>query len=205
MPRFTALPRRIYGFTLIELMVVLIIVASVMVLSAPMANMLRENKAGSISYEFVSALNYARSEAIKRGNHVTVCRTISGTRCEGGADVDGQKDWSNGWIIFSDLNGNGRFNTTQDEILSVRSQLANGYTLRSNAKVRVTYKAIGISPGFMDSWSVCAPGNNGFATKGVVVAYTGRVRHAQDSNEDGKLDNGTPGNRRNPRDLVCSS
>jgi len=191
------------GLTLIELLVGLSIGASVLALSAPMANILRENKAQSISYEFITALNFARSEAIKRGNRVTVCRTISGTRCEGQSDVNGQKDWSDGWIIFSDINGNGQINASEDKILRVRGKLERGYTLRSNSKTRVTYKPIGVSSGFMDSWTICTPGNNNTLTKGVVIAFTGRVRHARDSNGDGVIDNGTPGNKRDPRSLVC--
>lgn len=192
------------GLTLIELLVGLSIGVSVLALSAPMANMLRENKAQSISYEFTAALNFARSEAIKRGNPVTICRTISGFRCEGESDINGQKDWSKGWIVFSDINGNGQVNSTQDEILRVRQALGEGYTLRSNAKVRVTYKPIGVSPGFMDSWTVCTPGNNDSLAKGIIVAYTGRVRHAKDTNGDGIIDNGTPGSRRDPRSLLCN-
>jgi type IV fimbrial biogenesis protein FimT len=192
------------GLTLIELLVGLSIGASVLALSTPMANMLRENKAQSISYEFITALNLARSEAIKRGNPVTVCRTINGLRCEGDDDINGQKDWSQGWIVFSDINGNGQVNSTQDEILRVRQALGEGYTLRSNAKIRVTYKPIGVSPGFMDSWTVCTPGKNNSLAKGIVVAYTGRVRHAKDTNGDGIIDNGTPGNRRDPRNLICN-
>jgi len=170
-----------------------------------MANMYRANKNVSISYEFVSALNFARSEAIKRGNRVTICRTISGTQCEGEADVNGKKDWSKGWIVFSDINGNGRVNTTQDEILLVHHALADGFSLRSNAKVRVTFKPIGISPGYMDSWTICAPGNNDALTKGVIVAFTGRVRLAKDTDNDGIIDNGTPGSRSAPRNLHCSA
>lgn len=192
------------GFTLIELLSGLAIGATVLTLSSPMVNLVRENRAQSISHEFVTALNLARSEAIKRGNHVTVCRTINGIRCEGTEDVNGQKDWSKGWIIFSDINGNGQFNSSEDELLRVRTALENGYTLRSNAKVRVTYKPIGISPGFMDSWTVCTPGNSEALTKGIVVAYTGRARHAKDTNHDGIIDNGTPGNQRDPRNLTCN-
>lgn len=201
---FNLRPRLHAGFTLIELLVVLAISALTISLVSPMVNILRESKARSISYEFISALNLARSEAIKRGNRVTVCRTIDGTRCEGNPDIDGQKDWSTGWIVFSDFNGNGQFNPTQDEILRVRQALGNGYTLRSNAKVRVTYKPLGISPGFMDSWTVCTPGKNESLAKGIIVAYTGRARFAKDTNDDGLIDNGLPGNNRNPRNLVCN-
>jgi len=47
-------------------------------------------------------LQYARSEAIKEGQTVTTCVSISGTTCAGGANIN----WANGWIVFSDPNGN---------------------------------------------------------------------------------------------------
>ena len=192
-----------HGFTLIELIMALVIGAMVATLSVPLSNMLKSNRASSVAYEFTSTLNFARSEAIKRGNRVTVCRTIDGTRCEGFADVNKQKVWDSGWMVFSDRNGNGQFNPTQDEILRVHTALVDGYTLRSNAKVRVTYKPIGISPGFMDSWTVCAPGPN--IAKGIIVAYSGRVRFAKDTNGNGTIDNGTPSMRGKPRELECKT
>ncbi|MCI0507342.1 MAG: GspH/FimT family pseudopilin [Gammaproteobacteria bacterium] len=192
------------GFTLIELIIALLVGAIVTALSAPMANMLKSNQAGSIAYEFVSALNFARSEAIKRGNHVTVCRTINGARCEGQPDINEQKVWDSGWMVFSDFDGDGEFNPEQDEILSVHGPLPDGYTLHSSAKVRVTYKPIGISPGFMDSWTVCAPGAGPGFAKGIIVAYSGRVRFAEDTNGNGTIDNGTLSMQGEPRELECN-
>ncbi|WP_455222010.1 GspH/FimT family pseudopilin [Kaarinaea lacus] len=193
------------GFTLIELILALLIGAVITVLSVPISNLVKSNRASSVAYEFVSALNFARSEAIKRGNKVTVCRTISGARCEGAPDINNQKVWDSGWMIFSDFNGNGQFNPTQDEILAAHGPLPKGYTLRSNARVRVTYKPIGISPGFMDSWTICAPGSRPGYAKGIIVAYSGRVRFAKDTNANGTIDNGTLSMQGKPRELECSA
>jgi type IV fimbrial biogenesis protein FimT len=190
------------GFTLIELIIALLLGAIVTALSVPMANMLKSNQAGSVAYEFVSALNFARSEAIKRGNQVTVCRTINGARCEGQPDINEQKVWDSGWMVFSDFDGDGQFNEEQDEILSVHGPLPDGYSLRSNSRVRVTYKPIGISPGFMDSWTICAPGSA--IAKGIIVAYSGRVRFAEDTNGNGTIDNGTLSTQGEPRELECN-
>jgi hypothetical protein len=107
-------------------------------------------------------------------------------------------------MVFTDMNGNGQFNVTQDKILRVRGPLTDGYSLRSNAKVRVTYKPLGISPGFMDSWTVCAPGANSNIAKGVIVSYMGRVRFAEDTNGNGTIDNGRPSMRGKPRELTCT-
>ena len=191
------------GFTLIELIIALLIGAIVTAISVPMSNMVKSNRTSSVAYEFALALNYARSEAIKRGSKVTICRTITGSRCDGAPDINGQKVWDEGWMVFSDINGNGQFNPTQDEILSVHGPLPEGYSLRSNARVRVTYKPIGISPGYMDSWTVCAPdAKPGFA-RGIIVAYSGRVRFAKDTNDNGTIDNGTLSMQGKPRELEC--
>jgi type IV fimbrial biogenesis protein FimT len=204
MPKQNKRTAKSTGFTLVELLIALVLGAIVTTLSVPISNMVKSSRASSIAYEFTAALNFARSEAIKRGNRVTVCRTIDGSRCEGNNDVNHQKVWDNGWMIFSDLNGNGQFNTTQDKILRIRGPLKDGYSLRSNARVRVTYKPIGISPGFMDSWTVCAPGDDSTIAKGIILSYTGRVRFAHDTNGNGSIDNGTASKRGKPRELTCT-
>jgi len=199
--KFQAAPMA--GLTLIELISVLLIGSILLALSTPIMNLVRGTTATSLNLEFAKALNFARSEAIKRGNKVTVCRTLHGDKCQGNKKIKQQKDWSNGWIVFSDVNGNGKVNVEQDAILVIHGPLPSGYTLRSNAKVRVTYNPIGISPGFMDSWTLCTPGKRPSLTRGVVVAYTGRVRIAKDTNHNGTIDNGTPYMQGEPRELTC--
>lgn len=203
MSRQTTKHRTSCGFTLVEFIMVLVIAAMLAVMSVPMSHMLESNRASEVAYEFMATLNFARSEAIKRGNRITVCRTMAGNRCDEIADINKQKVWDAGWMVFSDINGNGQFNTGQDEILRVHGALPNGYTLRSNSRVRVTYKATGISPGFMDSWTVCAPGSG--MAKGIIIAYSGRVRFARDTNGNGTIDNGTPAMRGKPRELRCNT
>jgi type IV fimbrial biogenesis protein FimT len=62
-----------------------------------------EARAGAL----VGALSLARSEAIRRGMRVTVCRSdgagrcaLSDTRC-----AAGPRDWSCGWLVFADRPG----------------------------------------------------------------------------------------------------
>ncbi len=89
------------GFTLIELIVTVSIVAILSSIAAPsFRSMLENNKASVAANEMVSVLLLARSEALKRRNNVTVCTSINQTTC-GGVN---EKDFSKGWIVFVDCN-----------------------------------------------------------------------------------------------------
>lgn len=87
------------AFTLIELLVTLAILAIVMAFAAPsFTNLIQSNRAQTISNDLLGALQYARSEAIKRGARVDICRR-NGDVCANAAD------WGNGWLVK--VNGTG--------------------------------------------------------------------------------------------------
>ena len=72
------------GFTLIEMIVTVSIVAILASIAAPsFSSMLERNKATAVANEMVSALLLARSEALKRRNNVTVCTSMDQTTCAG--------------------------------------------------------------------------------------------------------------------------
>jgi type IV fimbrial biogenesis protein FimT len=74
------------GFTLIELMIAVAVLAVVLTLGAPsFVDFIRSNRLKSASFDLVVSLNYARSEAIKRSTDATV------TPAGGG--------WSDGWSV----------------------------------------------------------------------------------------------------------
>jgi len=85
-----------YGFTLIELMVAIAILAIVIAIAAPSFNRtVQSNRAAVMSNELVGALQTTRSEALKRRTNVTLCRrNADGSACETGTD------WSAGWLLI---------------------------------------------------------------------------------------------------------
>jgi len=70
----------------------------------------------------IQALEFTRAEAIGRGLPVTLCRNASVPESP---PVCGspEGDWSGGWIVFVDRDGNGRLNT-EDLILREQQPLA---------------------------------------------------------------------------------
>jgi len=95
------------GFTLIELLVILTISAILVAMAVPSFQaMIRTNRISGASNSMLSALDLARSEAIRRGANVVICRSVNSEAvnpaCSSGASggFNGD-DWAAGWIVFA--------------------------------------------------------------------------------------------------------
>jgi type IV fimbrial biogenesis protein FimT len=113
-PNINIITRLNNGFTLVELMVTVAIVGIVAAIAAPsFQGMLNDTRSSSIANEFAASINLARSEAIKRGKQVTVCKsdiTASSPTCSSSAN------WQNGWLIFVDTGTIGTVDGTDDRL-----------------------------------------------------------------------------------------
>ncbi len=92
------------GITLLELVTVMAIVAILMAIAIPSyRNVTNGNRIAAEVNGLLGDMQYARAEAIKEGQFVTVCVSSNGTSCDGPAVAT----WQNGWIVYSDSQGNG--------------------------------------------------------------------------------------------------
>ncbi len=165
------------GFTLIELMVTIAIAAILLALAIPnFIPTITSNRLTTHANELVTALNLARSEAIKRGQEVVVRKT--------GAN------WEDGWQVFVDIDRStfarqNVFDAGTDIQLRVYSALPVSYTLRGNYFFVnfIRYQPDG-SSNQQGSFAVCN-GGNVTGAKLVVVNSVGRVRIAPDADHDG--------------------
>ncbi len=97
------------GFTVVELMVVVAIIAVLAAAAAPnMGQFLAAKRAEDAARRIANDLTFARSEAVKRNAPVLLCANVSGT-C---AAASAAADWAEGWRICHDLNADGNCDTS---------------------------------------------------------------------------------------------
>jgi type IV fimbrial biogenesis protein FimT len=106
------LRRPLRGFTLPEAMISILVLCTLGMLAMPMlGNMVMNHRIRSAAFELLSTLNYARSEAIKRNNSVTVAALGPG--------------WESGWRVIE----------PGGSVMKLRPQLTGGVRIAGPGSV----------------------------------------------------------------------
>lgn len=117
------------GFTMLELVVVLAVVAVLAGVAAPSMNRLRqEHRMQGLAEELLGSLMLARAEALRHQQRVTVCARSADERCAASGP------WTAGWIVFVDSNDNAQ-RDSQEVLLQKHSALPTGLQLVGNTTV----------------------------------------------------------------------
>lgn len=177
------------GFSLVELMVTLVVATVVLTIAVPsFISMVQNNRMTAYVNDFITTLNVARSEAIKRGIRVTVCKSNNGTGCT----TNGH--WEQGWLSFVDANNNATVDNGET-LLQVHEALRGKNTTligNSNVDDYISFAATGFSQqtsGALQPGTLILCDDRGFGknAKGIVLNTTGRVM-AVPATETGKVD-----------------
>jgi type IV fimbrial biogenesis protein FimT len=125
------------GFTLIELMFTIVVLAVLFGIGVPnFRDFIRNSRMTAAANDFVTDFNVARTEAVKRRVAVTVCKSQLGAVCDAN-----NADPFNSWIIFVDdanaavaagTDGNGVVDT--GEIVLRQRQIPTSITVTADGR-----------------------------------------------------------------------
>lgn len=172
-----------FGFTLIELIVTLTVLGILTGVAVPQfTDFLRNSRRAATINELVGSLSLARSEAVRRGVQVAVCKTVNGTSCVSGAG----DTWQAGWLVFVNTDADSPPVVDPDEtVLKVRTDPAGGYQLRPSVAVN-DFTAFGADGSALRVGSFTYCDSRGAPrARAVVVNPVGRIRLSADANADG--------------------
>jgi len=160
------------GFTLVELMVVLALLAITMAFAVPnFIEMIANNRISSSTSDFIGALQLAKAESAARVTPVTICKKNStSTACVTGGD------WEQGWIVFTDADASGSVDPG-DAVLHAHEALNPRITFKGTAGVTdsITYTPSGAtSINGIEILMMCDDRGFSASALGVLITITGR-------------------------------
>ena len=101
---------RCRGFSLIELMVTIAVLAILLAIGLPsFQGSMRSNRVATATNELIASINLARTEAIRNPNGAAMCASEDGEDCGG--------SWNDGWIVWISGDGDNDPDGDDDQVL----------------------------------------------------------------------------------------
>lgn len=152
------------GFTLVELLITLLIVAVLLLVAVPVTqDFLLKKKVSAQTQEVVTALQYARNQAETTGKVLTLAPR--------------QQDWSNGLLLFVDENSNHQYDAA-DEFLFEWPWKGDDIVLTWNGLYShyLLFSPEGMKNGLAGTFDICPLNTRFVRTQSVVMNRFGRIR-----------------------------
>ena len=161
------------GFTLLELIITILIVAVIFGLAVPsMAGTLARQRQSVEINALFHAVHQARKESIMRRKVVSICPSSDGDACSSSFD------WSSGWLMFENKDRDSPPRIDIGEPILVKHRPEDQIRITANRK-GFTFRATFLRA-TNGTFVLCDPKDR-ISPKALVVSYTGRPRVARHS------------------------
>lgn len=159
------------GFTLIELMVTMALLAIVVSIGVPsFTDTLRAWQRDSATRAFISHVQMARSEAIKSSRRVVICTSADGAGCVG------DTNWMQGWIVFIDQDNDTNLDAGETIIATRGASVGLVRMQSTNNRSNFFFLPSGLMPARQSTLRIEPRGSNSLQQNAVTISNTGRTR-----------------------------
>lgn len=166
----------ISGFTLLELMISIAILAISLSLAVPaMGDFIQNQRLRSDSGRLHMDLLYARSMAINQGQQIIICPSSDGSACHS------EPNWELGWFVFIDSNNDRAYQQTE-QLLRIATAMETLSASSSIHRRNIRFFPDGSAAGSAATITICDPRGIKFA-RALIIANSGRVRQILHSDQ----------------------
>ncbi|WP_062268569.1 GspH/FimT family pseudopilin [Endozoicomonas arenosclerae] len=169
-------PSSMKGLTLIEIMITIILVGIIGSLTVSMDSLVKSFRMDFYNQRVFSSMVLTRSEAIKRGENVSMCRSQNGISCD-----TSDNNWKAGWLVFVNPNNNNSVDPGED-IIRVYGVIDREVTIHLDAGNTVTFVPRG-SPAVVRTIRLCPTGGVDTPVRTVSVSATGQIRKTSSTDD----------------------
>ncbi len=194
-----------HGFTIAELMIVVVIAGVLAAIAAPnMSEFVKNNARATRVNTMVSTLNYTRGQAVTRNARVSMCKSAGGAACDA-VGVGGAGNFAGGWIVFTDGGVRGTIDGG-DLVLRVFQPDMGGFATLTGTNTPIgairglSYENTGLGWDLVPpAGAIAVSANTIFRycddrgppkARGIVISPTGYPSLTRDTNGDGSDDFG---------------
>lgn len=164
--------KKVYGLTLVELIVTIVIAGILITVGVPSFTSLYEASRSDSSIRTIqSSLTFARNQAVSYGARVTLC-PLSSDSCT--------NNWKNGFTIFIDRGARGNIDGDDQIIKIIGPFNSKDYVTHSSSSV--SFSADGLVLEGAGDISYCPSSKTSSNSKAASVSVSGSIKLSGDSN-----------------------
>ncbi|MEW6991288.1 GspH/FimT family pseudopilin [Colwelliaceae bacterium 6441] len=172
------LKHKYQGFTLVELLISVSILAVLMAVALPnLNNFLVKSRVDNEISELHRLILTARNAAINSGRNVTLCPLTPQNTCG--------NNWKNELSVFTNVDNTATFDPNNEELIKTKAKVSDSDTLKLNQNTFVYSPTGRLLSGNNSVFTYC-PKDHSTLARGLNISLSGRVYASQDTDNDDK-------------------